>query len=124
MAANDVQWPSEDDLLLAEDAGYVLLCRVLLGLRRPSFSESPSRSTGAPMSRETTRLVDTLLATQVRISLLVHQLQDGTATTDDQRHFADGLEELLDILQSHAADVDAGIVPTPHDFLLAERHLA
>ncbi|MEU0533437.1 hypothetical protein [Amycolatopsis tolypomycina] len=76
------------------------------------------------MSRETTRLVDTLLATQVRISLLVHQLQDGTATTDDQRHFAGGLEELLDILQSHAADVDAGIVPTPHDYLLAERHLA
>ncbi|WIV58002.1 hypothetical protein [Amycolatopsis nalaikhensis] len=76
------------------------------------------------MSRETTRLVDTLLATQVRISLLVHQLQDGTATTDDQRHFADGLEELLDILQSHAADVDAGIVLTPHDLLIAERHLA
>ena len=74
------------------------------------------------MSRETARLVDTLLATQVRISLLVHQLRDGTTTTDEQRQFADKLEELADLLQSHAADVDAGIVLAPYDLLLSDRH--
>jgi hypothetical protein len=76
------------------------------------------------MSRETTRLVDTLRTTQIRISLLVRQLQDGTATTDEQRQVASKLDELSDVLQSHAADVDAGIVPTPHDLLLVERHSA
>ncbi|MEU5259735.1 hypothetical protein [Amycolatopsis sp. NPDC021455] len=74
------------------------------------------------MSRDTIKLVDALRTTQVRISLLVRQLQDGTATTDEQRQVAAKLDELLDLLQSHAADVDAGIVLTPHDLLLAERH--
>ncbi len=74
------------------------------------------------MSRDTTKLVDALRTTPVRISLLVRQLQDGTATTDEQLHVADKLEELADLLQSHAADVNAGIVLTPHDLLLAERH--
>ncbi|MFJ7218907.1 hypothetical protein [Amycolatopsis sp. NPDC098790] len=124
MAPNEVQWPSDADLLLAEDAEYVLLCRVLAGLRRLSYSESPPRSTGAPMSRETTRLVDSLRTAQVRISLLVRQLQDGTATTDEQRQVADKLEELSEILQSHAADMDAGIVQVSHDLLLAERYSA
>ena len=76
------------------------------------------------MSRETTRLVDTLRTTQVRISVLVRGLQDGTATTGEQRLIADKLEELLEILQSHAADVDAGIVVLQHNFLLTERHSA
>jgi hypothetical protein len=115
-------WPSEADLLLAEDAEYVLLCRVLVGLRRLSYSESPPRSPGVPMSRDTTKLVDALRTTQVRISLLVRQLQDGTATTDEQHQVADKLGELLDFLQSHTADVDADIALTPHDLLFAERH--
>ncbi|MET8845983.1 hypothetical protein [Amycolatopsis sp. NPDC004625] len=123
MAPKELRWPSEADLLAAEVPEFALLGRVLIGLRRLSFSEAPPRSTGAPMSRETTRLVDTLLATQVRISLLVHRIQDRTVTTDEQRDFADNLDELRDILQSHAADVDAGIVLTPHDLLLAERQL-
>ena len=76
------------------------------------------------MSRETTRLVDALRTAQVRISVLVRALQDGTATTDEQRQVADKLDELLDILQSHAADVDAGIVLLQHDLLLTERHSA
>ena len=74
------------------------------------------------MSRETTRLVDALRTALVRISVLVRQLQDGSATTDQQRQTADRLEELVETLQSHAADVDAGVL-VPYD-LLAERHSA
>jgi len=74
------------------------------------------------MSRETSKLVDTLRATQARISLLVCTLQDGTATTDEQLQVADGLKELADVLQSNVVDVDADIVQTSRHLLLTERH--
>ena len=122
MPQKEKVWPSEVDLRRAEDAEYVVLSRVLAALRRLSSSELPSRSTGVSMSRETVKLVDALCATQVLISLLGVQLRDGTATPDEQRCVADKVEELLDLLRSHAADVDAGIVSAPHHLLLAERH--
>jgi hypothetical protein len=76
------------------------------------------------MSRETSMLVDALRTTQARISLLACKLLDGTATTEEQRQVVDKLEELMDLLQSHAADIDAGIVPASRHLLLTERHSA
>jgi len=52
----------------------VLLCRVLAGLRRSSSSELPRISTGDPMFRDTTKLVDAIRAAQTWLSLLAIQL--------------------------------------------------
>ncbi|MGW4526937.1 hypothetical protein [Amycolatopsis sp. NPDC004378] len=110
MTPTEVRWPSAADLLLAEDAEYVLLCRVLNGLRRLPTSEPPPRSTGVRMSRETTQLVEAL--------------RTGTATTDDQRQVADKLEELLDFLRVRSAAGDTGSAPTPPHPVLTDRDAA
>lgn len=117
-------WPSATYLRYAEEAEYVHLCRVLNGLRRLSSSDAPRPSTGVPMSRDTTKLLDAIKATQWQIGLLAIQLQDGTATSDEEHRVADKVEELLDLLQSHAADVDAGVTPAPRYHLLTERRSA
>jgi hypothetical protein len=117
-------WPSEVDLERAEEAEFLLLCRVLVGLRRLPPSGSPPRPAGAMMSSETSKLVDALRATQTRVGLLVRTLQDGTSAMDEQLQVADRLEELLDLLQSHVAVVNAGIAPTSRHFLLTERYSA
>jgi proteasome lid subunit RPN8/RPN11 len=106
-------WPSEADRRLTEHPDYVHLCRVLAGMRRLSTTDRPTVTPGAAMSRETTRLVHVLGATQVRLGVLAVRLHDGTATTDEQREVADELDDVLDLLRSHAADVDAGIVAAP-----------
>ncbi len=76
------------------------------------------------MFRDTTKLVDAIRAAQTWLSLLAIQLQDGTATADEQRQAADRIEELMDLLQSHAADVDADIVPAARNLLRTERYPA
>jgi hypothetical protein len=115
------EWPSDAYLRCAEEAEYVRLCRVLKGLRRMSSSDAPQPSTGVPLLRDTTKLLDAIEATQWRIGLLAIQLQDGTATPDEEHRVADKVEELLDLLQSHAADVNAGVIPAPRHHLLTER---
>ncbi|WP_326950896.1 hypothetical protein OG439_20120 [Amycolatopsis sp. NBC_01307] len=125
MPANEKEeLPSEVDLRHAEEAEFVLLCRVLAGLRRLSTSETPQLSTGVSMFRDTAKLIDAIQATQTRTGLLALQLRDGTATADEQRQVADKVEELLDLLQSHAADTDSGIAPTPRRLHLTERRPA
>ena len=63
------------------------------------------------MTRATQQLVDLLEAAQWRIFLLAAQLRDGTATTQEQSKVAEAIDELLDLLRSHAHDTDAGIIP-------------
>ena len=76
------------------------------------------------MARDTQKLVDLLLAVQARIGVLTPRLKDGTATPGDQRELAEQAEELIDLLRSHADDVDAGIVASPRPHLHTERELA
>jgi hypothetical protein len=76
------------------------------------------------MFRDTAKLVDAIRATQTRTGLLAVQLRDGTATADEQRQVADKVEELLDLLQSHAADTESGIAPAPRHLHLTERRPA
>ncbi|EOD68647.1 hypothetical protein [Amycolatopsis vancoresmycina] len=116
-------WPSEPDLRLAEHPEFVLLCRVLGGLRRLSFPDRPAPS-GAAMPRATHHLVDLLRATQVRIGVLTTRLADGTAGPDEQRAFADQAEDLADLLRSHADDVDAGILAPPRHLFHTNRETA
>lgn len=98
MPPNDLTWPSEQDLRTAGHPEFVLLSRVLVGLRRLSSSDHRSGSSQPAISRETHELVAVLLATQARIRMLTTQLTDGTATTDSQRRLADQLEELVTLL--------------------------
>ena len=119
---DEIAWPSEADLRIAEHPAFVLLCRVLTGLRRLSFSDSPAPS-GVAMPRETHHLVDLLRAAQSRIGVLAVRLADATATPGEQREFADQAEELADLLRSHADDIDAGIVAAPR-FRRTEREPA
>ncbi len=65
------------------------------------------------MSRATQQLVDAFLAVDARIGVLRTQLADGTATPDEQHDLADQFEEIVDLLRSHADDIDAGIVASP-----------
>ncbi|MGW5715144.1 hypothetical protein ACWEVP_03175 [Amycolatopsis sp. NPDC003865] len=111
MASTEITWPTETDQLVAEHPDYIRLCRVLVGLRRLSEPDCPAVTPGAVMTRETQQLVDALEAAQWRIFLLVAQLRDGTATPYEQRRLADVADELVDLLRSHADDVDAGIIP-------------
>jgi len=114
VVSTEIIWPDEIDLRIAEHPDYVHLSRVLVGLHRLS---GPDHSVaGADMLRETQRLVDVLEAAQWRIFLLVTRLRDGTATANDQREGADLLDELVDLLRSHADDTDAGLIPAPRDF--------
>ncbi len=76
------------------------------------------------MSRETSKLVDALRTTQARIGPLACRLQDGTAPADEQHQVADQLEEPMDLLRSHAADVAAGIVTTSSHLVLTDRQTA
>ena len=76
------------------------------------------------MPRDTRKLVEVLLAVQGRIGVFTTQLEDGTATPDEQRNFAGQIEELVDLLCSHADDVDAGIVPARRCFPDLERETA
>ncbi|WP_410643254.1 hypothetical protein [Amycolatopsis sp. lyj-346] len=108
-------WPDENDLRFAEHPEYVRLCRVLLGLRRLRHADSPAATSGATLTRDTQRLVDVLEAAQGRLFLLVAQLRDNTATAAEQHKAADELDELLDLLRSHADDTDAGIIPAPRN---------
>lgn len=123
MSPKQIDWPSATDLCLAEHPTFVLLCRVLVGLRRLSFPDRPA-SSGVAMPRDTRNLVDLLRATQVRIGVLSTRLADGTATPDEQRAFADHAEELVDLLRSHADDVDAGILTAPRQLLRTDREPA
>jgi hypothetical protein len=120
---DEVAWPSETDLRIAEHPTFVLLCRVLVGLRRLSFPDRHAPS-GVAMPRDTHNLVDLLRAAQSRIGVLATRLADGTATPAEQREFADRAEELADLLRSHADDIDAGIVAAPRPFLHTEREPA
>lgn len=113
MPSTGIAWPSEIDLRVAEHPYYVHLCRVLAGLRRVSTSDSHPIVPGADMTRDTQKLVDVLETVRWRTGVLAIQLRDGTATTDHQREVADEVDELLDLLRSHAADVDAGFFPAP-----------
>ncbi|WP_329048798.1 hypothetical protein OG738_39710 [Amycolatopsis sp. NBC_01488] len=63
------------------------------------------------MTRDTQKLVDVLETVQWRTGVLALQLRDGTATTGEQRDVADAIDELLDLLRSHAADDEAGFFP-------------
>ncbi|UOX88385.1 hypothetical protein MUY14_43020 [Amycolatopsis sp. FBCC-B4732] len=117
-------WPSDVYLQCAEHVEYVRLCRVLNGLRRLSFSDTISPSTGTSVPRDTAKLIDAIKATQWRIGLLAVQLQDGTATSDEEHRVSGQVEELLDLLQSHATDVKTGVIPTPRQFLFTERRSA
>jgi len=72
------------------------------------------------MTRATRKLVDVLLAVEARVAVLRTQLGDGTATPGAQRDFADQVEEAVDLLRSHADDIDAGIVAAPRHFLHTE----
>lgn len=123
MPPDEIAWPSETDLRIAEHPAFVLLCRVLTGLRRLSFSDSSAPS-GVAMPRDTRTLVDLLRATQSRIGVLTVRLADATATPGEQREFADQAEELADLLRSHADDIDAGIVAAPRHFARTEREPA
>lgn len=76
------------------------------------------------MTRDTKKLVEVLEAAQRRISVLIPQLRDGTATTREQYQVAQVVDELLDLLRSHAADVDAGIVAGSHPLDHLEREPA
>jgi hypothetical protein len=111
VASTAITWPSETDLSFAEHPDYVHLSRVLVGLRRLSDRDSPAVTSGARMTRDTQKLVDVLEATQLRISLLVIQLRDGTATPDEHHTLADEVGELTDLLRSHGDDIAAGIIP-------------
>lgn len=115
MPSTTIAWPSETDLSVAEHPDYAHLCRVLAGLRRLSDKDRPTVTPGARMTRDTQKLVDALEATQLRISLLVIQLRDGTATPDEHRNLADAVGELPDLLRSHGDDVAAGIIPAARD---------
>ena len=115
MASTTITWPSETDLSIAEHPDYVHLCRVLVGLRRLSNGDRPAARPGADMTRDTQNLVDVLEATQLRISLLVVQLRDGTATPDEHHKLADEIGELPDLLRSHGDDMAAGIIPAARD---------
>ena len=72
------------------------------------------------MTRATRKLVDVLLAVEARVAVLRTQLGDGTATPAAQRDFGDQVEEAVDLLRSHADDIDAGIVEAPHHLLHTE----
>ncbi len=72
------------------------------------------------MTRATTKLVEALLAVEARSAVLRTQLADGTATPREQHDFADQVEEVVDLLRTHADDVDAGIVAAPRHPLHAE----
>jgi hypothetical protein len=123
--STEIAWPSEADQRLAEHPDYVRLCRVLVGLRRLSVSDRPAVTPGVvDMPRDTHKLVDLLEAAQTRIGLLAARLQDGTATTEEQRRLADEIDDLLDLLRSHATDVDAGIVAAPRYLRDLERESA
>lgn len=123
MPQPEAAWPSATDLRLAEHPEFVLLCRVLGGLRRLSIPDGPV-PTGAAMPRATHHLVDLLRATQTRIAVLTTRLADGTAGPDEQRAFADQAEDLADLLRSHADDVDAGIVAAPRHLFDTNRETA
>lgn len=117
MPSNQISWPSDADLWAAEYSELVLLCRVLDGLRRLSGSDEPPALSGVVMPIATQKLVDILAVIDARIVILVTQLKDGMATGNEQRDLADQFEELIDLLRSHADDVDAGIVTaTCHPF--------
>ncbi|WP_240522027.1 hypothetical protein [Amycolatopsis vastitatis] len=120
---DEAAWPSETDLRIAEHPTFVLLCRVLAGLRRLSFSDRPAPP-GVAMPRDTHHLVDLLRAAQSRIGVLAVRLADTTASPAEQREFADQAEELADLLRSHADDIDAGIVAAPRHFPRTEREPA
>jgi hypothetical protein len=111
VATTEITWPTETDQLFAENPDYIHLCRVLVGLRRLSEPDHLVVTPGAHMTRDTQKLVDVLEAAQWRIFLLVTQLRDGTATPHEQHRVADAADELVDLLRSHADDVDAGIIP-------------
>lgn len=113
MPSTKIAWPSEADLWSVEYAEFILLSRVLAGLRRLSGSdEAPARS-GVAMIRATRTLVDVLLAVEARAAVLRTQLADGTATPAEQRDFADQAEEVADLIRTYADDIDAGIVAEP-----------
>lgn len=65
------------------------------------------------MTRATTKLVESLLTVEARIAVLRAQLADGTATPREQHEFADQVEEVVDLLRTHADDINAGIVAAP-----------
>lgn len=120
MPSTEIAWPSEADLRIAEHQEFVLLCRILVGLRRLSGSDGPPARSGVAMSRTTQTLVEVLLSVEARIAVLRTQLTDGTATPHQQREFADQVEEMVDLLRTHADDIDAGIVAAPRHLLHTE----
>lgn len=113
MSSTEIRWPSEADLQLAEHDEFVLLSRILVGLHRLSRSDRPAPS-GVVMTRATTKLLEGLLAVEARIAVLRTQLADGTATPREQHELADQVEEVVDLLRTHADDIDAGIVAVAH----------
>ncbi|GLY38850.1 hypothetical protein Amsp01_048740 [Amycolatopsis sp. NBRC 101858] len=123
MPLQEEGWPSEITPQHSEESEYAHLCRILAGLRRLSSSEE-TPPTGLSLFRDTAKLVDAIQATQCHLGVLAIQLQDGTATAEDQRKVADRTEELLDLLQSHAADSESGVVPAPRQLHLTERRPA
>jgi hypothetical protein len=119
VSSTATHWPSAADLRLAEHDEFVLLSRILVGLRRLSGSNR-SASSGVVMTRATTTLIEALLTVEARIVVLRTQLADGTATPRVQHDFADQAEEVIDLLRTHADDSEAGIVAAPRHPLHAE----
>jgi hypothetical protein len=120
MPSNEIAWPSERDLEIAESPEVIHLCRVIIGLRRLRSSKEPPSPSGVSMTRATRKLVDALLAVEARVAVLRTQLADGTATPTAQRDLADQVEEAVDLIRSHADDIDAGIVAAPRHLLHTE----
>lgn len=120
MPSTEIPWPSEADLRIAEHHEFVLLCRILTGLRRLSGSDEPRARSGVSMTRATHRLVEVLSAVEARIAVLRIQLTDGTAAPDQQRGLADLAEEAVDLLRNHADDIEAGVIAAPHRLLRTE----